>query len=155
MQIENGSKEILIGPIRVFPGHLSVSRTFGDPQAKLPLFGGKPGVVLAIPEIEAFKINERYDCIVLATDGVYERIANKDIMKCVITTLNETELDKRNDVHKVCAGAAECIIKNALVRKAKDNLTVLLVAFKHFKDIVKQKLGKTTFKQDLSRSKII
>eukprot|EP00826_Nyctotherus_ovalis_P039433 TRINITY_DN3793_c0_g5_i2.p1 TRINITY_DN3793_c0_g5~~TRINITY_DN3793_c0_g5_i2.p1 ORF type:complete len:210 (+),score=29.44 TRINITY_DN3793_c0_g5_i2:512-1141(+) len=141
MQIENGTKEIVVGPRRIFPGHLSVSRTFGDPQAKLPLFGGKPGVVSAAPEIKMFKVASNYDCIVLATDGVYEMMSNKDIMRCIIMTLNETVLDKGNDVHKACAAAAECIVKNALSRMARDNLTVVVIGFKHFKDIVKQNLG--------------
>lgn len=38
--------EIIIGPIRVFPGRLSVSRTFGDPEAKIPTKGGNPNVVV-------------------------------------------------------------------------------------------------------------
>ena len=150
MQVENGAKEILVGPKRVFPGHLSVSRTFGDPQAKLPMFGGKPGVVSAIPEIEEFRVGVNYDCIVMASDGIYEMISNADIMKCVIMTLNETELDKRNDVHKVCARAAECIVKNALARSAKDNLAVIMIAFKHFKQIVKHKLGQFISKESLT-----
>lgn len=37
--------EIIIGPMRVFPGRLSVSRTFGDIEAKLPSKGGNPDVV--------------------------------------------------------------------------------------------------------------
>jgi len=33
------------------PGRLSVSRTFGDIEAKLSLYGGLPGVIIAEPEI--------------------------------------------------------------------------------------------------------
>jgi hypothetical protein len=42
---------MLFGPYRVLPGRLSVSRTFGDIEAKLEKFGGKAGVVVAEPEI--------------------------------------------------------------------------------------------------------
>lgn len=35
--------------MRVLPGRLSVSRTFGDVQAKLEKYGGKQGCVVAIP----------------------------------------------------------------------------------------------------------
>ena len=42
-------------PWRVSPGRLSVSRTFGDIEAKIEQYGGKPGVVVAIPDI--FKID--------------------------------------------------------------------------------------------------
>jgi len=42
---------LLVGPFRVLPGRLSVSRTFGDIEAKLEKYGGKTGVVIAQPEI--------------------------------------------------------------------------------------------------------
>lgn len=41
-----------MGPHRVFPGRLSVSRTFGDVEAKLWIFGGIPGVISAEPDIK-------------------------------------------------------------------------------------------------------
>jgi protein phosphatase 2C family protein 2/3 len=44
------------GPLRVWPGRLSVSRTFGDASAKVESIGGKQGVVIATPEIIKFKI---------------------------------------------------------------------------------------------------
>jgi hypothetical protein len=31
----------LAGPLRVLPGRLSVARTFGDPEAKIPALGGR------------------------------------------------------------------------------------------------------------------
>jgi protein phosphatase 2C family protein 2/3 len=40
------------GPVRVFPGRLSVSRTFGDIEAKLEKFKGLPNVVIATPEVK-------------------------------------------------------------------------------------------------------
>ncbi len=40
-----------MGPHRVLPGRLSVSRTFGDIEAKERIFGGLPGVIVAEPEI--------------------------------------------------------------------------------------------------------
>lgn len=41
------SQQLFLGPFRVLPGRLSVSRTFGDIEAKLEKFGGKNGVVIA------------------------------------------------------------------------------------------------------------
>jgi protein phosphatase 2C family protein 2/3 len=40
-----------IGPYRVFPGRLSVCRTFGDCEAKIPALGGIETVVTCEPEI--------------------------------------------------------------------------------------------------------
>ena len=44
-------QQYVLGPHRVLPGRLSVSRTFGDIEAKNPKYGGKDGVVIAQPEI--------------------------------------------------------------------------------------------------------
>ena len=41
--------EVVSGPLRVFPGKLSVSRTFGDIEAKDERFGGNNKVVVAEP----------------------------------------------------------------------------------------------------------
>ena len=41
----------LIGPYRVFPGRLSVCRTFGDLEAKHQELGGNPNVVICDPDI--------------------------------------------------------------------------------------------------------
>ena len=48
-QVTGTQKQMLCGPYRVLPGRLSVSRTFGDIEAKMEKFGGKPGVVSAVP----------------------------------------------------------------------------------------------------------
>lgn len=56
-----------MGPLRVFPGRLSVSRTFGDIEAKLEKFEGNPLVVVSEPEIKSFKITDDHDFIVLAS----------------------------------------------------------------------------------------
>jgi hypothetical protein len=40
-----------VGPYRVYPGRLSVCRTFGDVEAKIPNLGGLPGCVTYEPEI--------------------------------------------------------------------------------------------------------
>ena len=68
--------QTLIGPHRVFPGRLSVSRTIGDIEAKDVRYGGNPNVVIAIPEIRAFKIKDNYDFIVIGCDGVFEKMQN-------------------------------------------------------------------------------
>jgi serine/threonine protein phosphatase PrpC len=62
---ENNGNKILLGPHRVSPGRLSVSRTFGDVEAKLSKFGGIEGVVVAYPDIFKMKIREEMDFILL------------------------------------------------------------------------------------------
>ena len=59
------SNQVILGPSRVFPGRLSVSRSFGDIEAKLIKNGGNPNVVIATPEITCFKLTSDMDFIVL------------------------------------------------------------------------------------------
>ena len=55
-----------MGPFRVLPGRLSVSRTFGDIEAKKQKYGGNPRVIVAEPEIKSFKVTDAYDFVILA-----------------------------------------------------------------------------------------
>jgi len=72
---------MLYGPYRVLPGRLSVSRTFGDIEAKLEKFGGKPGVVSAVPQISQFTIDENVnDFIVLGCDGIFDRLSSLNVV---------------------------------------------------------------------------
>lgn len=50
-------------PFRVYPGGLSVSRSFGDIMAKEVQFGGNPNVLIAKPEISTYRIDKRTDFI--------------------------------------------------------------------------------------------
>ena len=47
------------------PGRLSVSRTFGDIEAKLQKYGGNPKVIIAEPDVKVFRVKEEYDFIIL------------------------------------------------------------------------------------------
>ena len=65
------------GPLRVFPGRLSVSRTFGDIEAKRPKYGGNPNVIVCEPEIKSFKLKPNFDFFLIGCDGIFERMDNK------------------------------------------------------------------------------
>ena len=51
-------------------------RTFGDLEAKIAKRGGNPNVVIALPEIKSFRITEEHDFIVMASDGIYDKLSN-------------------------------------------------------------------------------
>jgi protein phosphatase 2C family protein 2/3 len=65
------------------PGRLSVSRTFGDLEAKIEKYGGNPNVVVATPDIKSFRVTPEHDFIGLASDGIYDKINNKEFIQCV------------------------------------------------------------------------
>ena len=76
----NSRKDIILGPHRVLPGRLSVSRTFGDLAAKIEKHKGNPKVVVAIPDIKSFKIQPEHDFIVLGCDGIFDKLSNQDTL---------------------------------------------------------------------------
>jgi len=78
-----------IGPYRVFPGRLSVCRTFGDCEAKLSQLGGMSGVVTCSPDVIVEKNGvNKYDYILIGSDGIFDKLKNENINKTVweITT---------------------------------------------------------------------
>jgi protein phosphatase 2C family protein 2/3 len=67
---------VTCGPVRVIPGRLSVSRTFGDCQAKLEKYNGNPNVIVVDPEIHYINISEEsHDYILLGCDGIFDRLS--------------------------------------------------------------------------------
>ena len=118
------------------PGRLSVSRTFGDLEAKIEKYGGNPNVVIAVPEIKSFKVSPDHDFIGLASDGIYDKINNKEFIQCVWNSVSD---GKKVDAHQQIGKGVEYILKNSLLRKTLDNVTVVLVAFKNFKKVISAK----------------
>jgi protein phosphatase PTC2/3 len=80
-----------VGPFRVLPGRLSVSRTFGDLEAKTPKYGGNPNVIIAVPEIRSFKISSHHDFVGISSDGVTSKISNVEFIKCVWNSVNDSK----------------------------------------------------------------
>lgn len=130
---QNTPPEIIIGPIRVFPGRLSVSRTFGDTEAKIISKGGNPNVVIPLPEIQSFKLGKGHDYMILAWDGIFDKLSDKE---CVEWVWNSVYQNPTLDVHQLLGLGAESIMKNALNRRSLDNVTVVIIAFSGFKDTI-------------------
>ena len=122
--------EIIIGPVRVFPGRLSVCRTFGDFEAKCQSMGGNPNVVTAIPEIRSFKLDSSHDFIILACDGIFDKMNNEDCIDCVWNTVEHSD---KPDIHETLGEGAESIMKNSLNRRSLDNVTVVIISFDGFR----------------------
>lgn len=61
----------MLGPHRAMPGRLSVTRTFGDIEAKLPELKGNPKAIVCEPEIRTVKITSDQDFFLLASIESY------------------------------------------------------------------------------------
>lgn len=100
--------QTIVGPLRVFPGRLSVSRTFGDIEAKMVKYNGNPNVVIAEPEIEVFVIDDKCDFFLLGCDGIYDKLTSAESAKCVWETY---ENNRQNTVHAQIGKGVELVLK--------------------------------------------
>ena len=117
-------------PWRVTPGRLSVSRAFGDIQAKDEKFGGNKTVIIALPDITEINLDDNYSFIVLGCDGIFDVLKNEELLKCVDIVLKEKGMkdyidDK--DIHQLCGDFTDMIIKSALARYSLDNLSCIFI----------------------------
>lgn len=122
------NKQVL-GPQRVLPGRLSVSRTFGDIEAKNPSSGGNPKVLVCEPEIKAFKLSSGFDFVVMASDGIFDKLTNREVVQSAWSSAFD---QKAKDLHRQCAASTESIMRSALNKRTLDNITVVMVAFENF-----------------------
>ncbi len=133
VKLGTAQQEMLVGPHRVLPGRLSVCRTFGDAEAKLGQYGGNPNVVIATPEIKSFKIMDTHDFVVMCSDGIFDKLSNKDVVQCVWNGVRDERASK---VHQQCGVGVDTILKNALFRRSLDNVTSLIIGFSHLKKMM-------------------
>jgi protein phosphatase PTC2/3 len=111
---------------RILPGRLAVSRAFGDIEAKRGEFGGKPGVLIAVPEVVSFAIGKNTDFVALGSDGIFDRLENKDVVDIIWEDAEAGEA-----VDRLCRGVERVMIES-MNRVSYDNITVLAVAFEGF-----------------------
>lgn len=127
--MQNLPVQILLGPHRVMPGRLSVSRTFGDIEAKKSQLGGNPNVVIAVPDIVEFKIKNNYDYIMLGWDGIFDKMTNKECNDTIWNTVRKTS----GNIHKVAGECVEMVLKTSVAKRTIDNITVVIVLLRNIK----------------------
>ena len=126
---QNGKKVDI--PYRVLPGRLSVSRTFGDIQAKDERFGGNKTVIIALPDITEIELNDEYNLIIMGSDGIFDVLSNEELLECIDIVLKEKEITgniKNEDIHQLCGDFTNMIIKSALAKESLDNITCIVIA---------------------------
>ena len=120
---------VLVGPHRVNPGRLSVSRTFGDVTAKLEKYGGKDGIIICEPDIKEFDISESLDYIMLGCDGIFDKLTNTDVHNTVMNTIHNTA----GSLHQLTGYCVESVLRTSAAKRTLDNITVVMVVFKSLK----------------------
>ena len=144
---QNGNNKILLGPYRVNPGKLSVSRTIGDARAKLTNLGGIPNVISPEPDIYVFDFyKDDIDYFILGCDGIFDRLKSSEVFKCANIIIDKsrelleknieynnyfnTYYDKIINMHTTCGNVVDMILRLSMLRKSYDNVTCIMVAFK-------------------------
>ena len=103
-----------VGPYRVAPGRLSVSRTFGDIEAKYPDLGGMPGVVVCDPDILYLKNGgQDLDFIILGSDGIFDKLSTDEICQLAWNIIKEHQNDTNLSMHQICGKCADEILRLA------------------------------------------
>ena len=133
----------------MFPGRLSVCRTFGDCEAKLAHLGGTQGVVTCDPETTHEIGGVNYlDYALIASDGVFDKLKNDEINQIVwdVTTKARQLAHSQNQapsVHTISGKVADEILHACARNRSLDNLSIVFVAFQRFKDYIEM------FKQEI------
>ena len=126
-EVSNG--QILLGPYRVLPGRLSVSRTIGDIEAKETQFGGNPNVIIPLPDIYCYDLEkDNIDFLILGCDGIYDQISSEEILNCAWMILKNREI--KFNLHEKCGIIVDFILKASMARKSFDNITCLIIALR-------------------------
>lgn len=140
-----GNQQVVCGPHRVFPGRLSVCRTFGDIEAKLPRLCGNPKVVIVDPDISYFKIEkDKHDFVALGCDGIFDKLEDKDLVHTVwqsVINRSNTNHSIANYDHQLSGQAVDAILKTSALRSSADNITTVFVAFDNFYKLIDEAKG--------------
>ena len=139
-------------PLRVLPGRLSVSRTFGDMEAKVANFGGKPGVVIAAQDISIVNIKDQSDFIFLGCDGIFDKLTNEDVSRIIWIKARE-EYKMNKNIHEIAGECVTTVLCEAMKRRSLDNVTGILIFFKGFEERLQQETTIMPCKEE-TKSKI-
>ena len=140
--------KILIGPYRVTPGKLSVSRTVGDAEGKIEEIGGNKNILISSPDIYQFNLDkDDIDFFLLGCDGIFDQLTSKEAPDCAWNIINNNidilKNKKNNNVFKgnygneinlntTSGNVVDLILKASMIRKSFDNITCLFISFKDF-----------------------
>lgn len=68
----------------------------------------------------------------MGSDGIFDKLSNKEVLQCVWSSVHD---NLASNIHKLCGLGAEYVLKNSLLRRSLDNVTVVMVAFSNFKHV--------------------
>lgn len=106
-------------------GVLAMSRAIGDSHLK--------PFVISEPEVTITERTEEDECLILASDGLWDVVSNEtacDVVRMCLrgnAPAGEGEGDGSGVSNKACSDAAMLLTKLALARQSADNVSVVVV----------------------------
>ena len=120
--------------IKILPGKLTTTRSFGYQYVKNENFGGKENMIIETPEIYEYEIEKDYtDFLILSSAGVFEKLSvdeAKESIQNVIRQQRELYIDS---VHQLAGSCTDMLLKTALIKGSMDNVTAIFLGFPKFK----------------------
>ncbi|KAK8516080.1 hypothetical protein V6N12_013489 [Hibiscus sabdariffa] len=113
-RIENAGGVVMWAGTWRVGGVLAMSRAFGDRMLKQ--------FVVAEPEIQYKEIDEEFELLVLASDGLWDVVPNEDAVSLA-------------GAEKEPETAARKLTETAFLRRSADNITCIVVRFHHDKAV--------------------
>ena len=129
--LKKDEQKVISGPLRVFPGKLTTTRSFGDFEAKLPDRGGLEGVVISEPEFAAYPVKD-IDFVVLGCDGLYENITNQEIIDFVQEELSLLREQGQELTKSTSDALVKRLVDHVIEHGSSDNVSAVILFFERF-----------------------
>ena len=127
----------LIGPYRVFPGRLSVCRTFGDLEAKQPQLGGNQNVVICDSENNFQKDGcKKLDYVLTCSDGIFDKLSTQQVHDIIWHIIGQHINDKNKTLHQIIGHAVDEILHASARVNTLDNISVVMIAFEPLVNLI-------------------
>ena len=68
----------------------------------------------------------------MGSDGIFDKLSNRESIQCVWNTVHD---EAAPNIHQFSGLGVECILKNSLMRRTLDNVTVVIISFANFKKV--------------------
>lgn len=98
------------GDVPRVDGRLAVARAFGDKSLKIHLS--------SVPDVQMTLVDDKTEFLILASDGLWKVMTNQEAVECVKNV-------------KDAQSAAKRLTDEAVTRKSKDDISVIVVRLSH------------------------
>jgi len=122
-RIQKSGGVVVAGRVASEEYSVAVSHALGDFDLKEP--ETKSDLISAIPFVSDFHLSRRVQFLVLATDGLWERMTDNEVLDYIL---------RRKEKGQTLQQITEALAKRAASQPNSDNVTIILVWFHYLKN---------------------